>query len=731
MFNVALSKGNPDLADVVPGSIKFGSVAGSHLNAFLRSVNAECECSIEDEPGAISKRGRLNKACFTADEDFLDAIENGIKWRVIRGQVRDKYPQVPHKLQAAFNAVGHVQRGENEVQCMMNCFRLLKQCWPRQPWDEIRRDVARGKSAHVDEVPDFAVFLNHCSGGTEGAFLMDLDRFHRSHVNSGQRRCKGQFLAGAATSGLPPALVIAAVKTNYSGPKESIKNGICCYVSDTELKSFSKKTLGVTAALAESHLRECRQLALTAAGKVSDTLLEELWQREVVVRALAVLDISTMRLALEKKEAKHKDLGVIKAEFMSTLATALPELKPYFEDAEHGSTPGRSENSSAKVEQVNVKKLGVRMIQYDAAGNTTDSLPKLHAQGIDVGAVVSAEKKLVDTTSGLALEGPANEGKPTVFSSATILTATELGKTPDNKRKRTPPPVVFVVRHGDYFLVLPDNLESGEVRMQQIVSTDELENARKGHALKAGQTITMSVDVFLEHFAVAGSPKIWTQHEHFPSCNQAATSKEYRIAAVSGLMLSSLRQCSHALPGEISKLVRIDVKPVKRVVTGEKVSAKRIVLVPDTLSIRVVDGANPKDEGVDTSAMFEIQQISEPIEHVRFFVLPCFSELLVAPFSYVQPTHERQEANLVVEWVTVTTVSACEFPAGLRTRDREKTPMPSNQGGEFSCRVPVLTNSAEVEAGVELLYYTPKKVAPTSVKPIRMRGRGQAKSASA
>jgi len=95
-FNRALSNGI-DLAPVPENSIHYGSLACGHTNAGLRAVAAGLgsSCPLSSEGGVYS----LSKIRHR-DADFGEAVEKGLRWQVLRWEVRERWPRSLDILQA-------------------------------------------------------------------------------------------------------------------------------------------------------------------------------------------------------------------------------------------------------------------------------------------------------------------------------------------------------------------------------------------------------------------------------------------------------------------------------------------------------------------------------------------------------------------------------------------------------------------------------------------------------
>ena len=88
-FNRRLCQGS-GLAPVLPDSIQFGSLACGHTNMALRAIAAGVPSSypLLSEDGKLSL-DRLRRR----DPEFAKAVEKGLRWKVLRHEVRVMFPK--------------------------------------------------------------------------------------------------------------------------------------------------------------------------------------------------------------------------------------------------------------------------------------------------------------------------------------------------------------------------------------------------------------------------------------------------------------------------------------------------------------------------------------------------------------------------------------------------------------------------------------------------------------
>ena len=85
------------LAPVEPDSIRYGSLSCGHTNMGLRAIAA----SVPSECPLLSQDGRLSVAKVAQrDAEMAKAVAQGLHWKVLRHEVRARYPEVLSVVQA-------------------------------------------------------------------------------------------------------------------------------------------------------------------------------------------------------------------------------------------------------------------------------------------------------------------------------------------------------------------------------------------------------------------------------------------------------------------------------------------------------------------------------------------------------------------------------------------------------------------------------------------------------
>ena len=100
------------LAPVEEDSIRFGSLSCGHTNMALRAIAAgvPSECPLLSENKVLS----LSKL-EARDSQYATAVRQGLRWRVIRAEVRSRWPRALQIIQASVAHGGKGEGGAREV----------------------------------------------------------------------------------------------------------------------------------------------------------------------------------------------------------------------------------------------------------------------------------------------------------------------------------------------------------------------------------------------------------------------------------------------------------------------------------------------------------------------------------------------------------------------------------------------------------------------------------------
>ncbi len=133
------------------------------------------------------------KGCFSLDvirrKDplFPQAAPQGLKWRVLRWEVRRVWPRALQIIQAARNVPASIKRKVSEMQGMSQFHSLsaaVHERGEKPKWPDIKRAVLLSKPAWGEYTDDLIFFVAAKAGGPKGPFLVGMRRFFRQWVDA-------------------------------------------------------------------------------------------------------------------------------------------------------------------------------------------------------------------------------------------------------------------------------------------------------------------------------------------------------------------------------------------------------------------------------------------------------------------------------------------------------------------------------------------------------------------
>lgn len=182
-FNRKLS-GDSGMAPVDVNSIFYGSLACGHTNYVLRCISAGVPSTCE----YLSENGRMSETKLAQRDHLMaEVVASGLRWKVIRWEVRFLYPTALPFIQRARNIASTMYRKESEIQGLLRLHTLSSAAQKANrdiPWSSIKRSVLRSRPPFADSLDEMIAFIMTRSGGVEGRFLQYLSAFYRNHVDS-------------------------------------------------------------------------------------------------------------------------------------------------------------------------------------------------------------------------------------------------------------------------------------------------------------------------------------------------------------------------------------------------------------------------------------------------------------------------------------------------------------------------------------------------------------------
>ena len=379
-FNRMISTG-VGLAPVEEDSIHFGSLSCGHTNYGLRCIAAAgpSSCPLLSQDGVMSLV-KLEKR----DPEFAKAVSSGLHWKVLRASVRGMYPRALPILQGARNVSGHVQRKIHEVQGLqqLHTMAALAQRQGQEPdWVAIKRAVLRSRPPFADSIDAMISFLATRSGGVEGVFLKYFQAFHRQFVNPSVRSAVPGALYGALADFRHHYLALAILQAAFTCPAETVKQGLCTWISAAEVSGLVRTT-----ASKPDLLREAEE-ALSAPTLLPWTGVPEvIHEHNALTATFAKFDISMARFVLSKQapsKTVHLSVKAVWGQFFADLMPSYPEAIL----TEYNKIWHEEPVQSAITLAVGG---GIALYSVDSAGKVVDALALLREKGIDVGSVVAA-----------------------------------------------------------------------------------------------------------------------------------------------------------------------------------------------------------------------------------------------------------------------------------------------------------------------------------------------------
>jgi len=379
-YNGMLVKGL-DLAPVLPNTIWFGSLSCGHTNMALRCLGAAVPSSCP----LLSEGGKLDlDKLWKRDPEFAKAATTGLKWRVLRAAVRERYPAVLSIIQAALNVAGNVQQKVHEVQGLQQLWTLATNYQKKGEtvdWASIKAVIKRSLPSFVDSLDSMIAFVASHSGGLQGSFLKYFLAFHRLFVKPTVRSSVPSGLYAALSTFPHHYLAWAMLAAAYTCPKEHIKpGGLCTFVSAGDVAGVLK---GDTAAVleAEMYLREVREF-LPSAGVAG-----ALWSGNQLINPVAKMEINLARLLLKKPtKDNYKDVKEIARDFIGHMKLDCPHVVTSVWELRWALQPVVA--APVPVDR-RVSAQSIILSEISVGGQVVSPLGRLRLQGMNLGTVVA------------------------------------------------------------------------------------------------------------------------------------------------------------------------------------------------------------------------------------------------------------------------------------------------------------------------------------------------------
>ena len=362
LFSVQQQKANPGLGEVDVKEIQFGSLACSHTNQFLIAVIG----AVSTEYDCLSVDGRMSRAKLAAaDSKLADALENGLNWTVISAEVRDLYPELPALISEARNATGRAQRKKSEIEMLVDIQSAARASSKANngsvEWDKIAAMLKKRCNLDGHDVDVYLKYIQKYGGGDAGHFVKELDAFKKVYVPSGRVVPLSTFASivdmRLEAHELSPFFASAIIKTQGSCPKAKAPNGICRFISSSDISALSgnkKKSL----LEAETVLREARDIISNSKCPVDS-----------IPKMLGRLDTMMVRHVMQK-DSQFASISDVAVAFMH-------ELNKLLKAHEFPEVPSKwkasSQPCSGAAASSSQTPLVPNFVQYDADGKAKDA----------------------------------------------------------------------------------------------------------------------------------------------------------------------------------------------------------------------------------------------------------------------------------------------------------------------------------------------------------------------
>lgn len=292
-FTAKLVAASEGLGRAVEGSVRYGSLSCGHTNRFLCAVLDEAPSTHEN----LTIDGRMSASKVGGDDPGLkEALEQGLRWLVLKAEVATLYPGLPDLVQRAKQATGLAQRAENEVQLLQRVHRVATNMLATDgevDWARVATTVGKRLQSECVDVQCLIRYVRKWGGLPHGTFVADLQAFHTVYVPSGRVIPSATFGSLAdlklGPDELCPHFACAVLKAQASCPATKVDSRVCRFISMTDISGLQygkKKQLMLEAERALQMGRE-----VTKRANVDAT---------IAVKTLGKLDCMMARFVLGK-----------------------------------------------------------------------------------------------------------------------------------------------------------------------------------------------------------------------------------------------------------------------------------------------------------------------------------------------------------------------------------------------------------------------------------------------
>ena len=367
--------------DVLTQHVLYSGIGGNTMNTFLRCVAQNREVSPDMLQSIVGATGHLSVSDLAVkDAAFAKAASEGFGWIILSSKMREEEPDSLKIIQAAENMMGSVQRLASEVAMINRMCHMIsdKSSLATVGFDALKKRLmqqAPHMADHIDGIATFALKM----GGDGSVHLKWLGELHERFVG-GSKKIRGQFLFDLAHSVAVdlPRVKRAALFMQYKGPKESVKDRYCDWLSSAELKAAVKKPDWRDRAV------ECEKRMEGLQKKFSE---DDEWKKVNYRDFQAMFARMEARVAQMLFGKKHPQQTVHYA--------SMDEIEAALGDEVQSNLHPEKKRDAAPAASPALKRLKSSAVLMDASGVVIDQAALLKEKGIQVGNYFTCKRPLL------------------------------------------------------------------------------------------------------------------------------------------------------------------------------------------------------------------------------------------------------------------------------------------------------------------------------------------------
>ncbi|CAK0904006.1 unnamed protein product, partial [Prorocentrum cordatum] len=297
--------------------LRFLSVTSSHTIAGIRCV--KCRFGSKSLQDAISTDGRVSRdRVYDLAPSYLEPVDNGMDWTIIRHEVATACPLLPHFLQEPGNAGHGTQQLFSKIQTLLRIHSRAK--FMGNDWDKVTAAVEKNSPHLQGHVRGMCDLVAEYSGGTPPIYLQDLEKWAKTLKTSKDVDGRSFKMLSAIPFKQGPECIIGMLKAMVASPDAFVRGGVSRLLTSSDASDVvgKKKADCLSAA---SYAKTGREWLQGSAPQ-----LEE----HVVSKLVGDFQIRCVMHVHGKKapgRATFKGIGDIAMAFLEDVFAAAPDLK--------------------------------------------------------------------------------------------------------------------------------------------------------------------------------------------------------------------------------------------------------------------------------------------------------------------------------------------------------------------------------------------------------------------